>query len=428
MSDEKLLTECVQYFKERSIYQRLFEKFREKYISLGHLGGSVILQNLSLEDKRNLGGFFQKDYTAAKSVTISASRMEKALSDSRFSELQWQKIIETYFGEPMQARKEQMQQEEEAKNSYFESMMSIYQDSFMGEWLRSSFQEKRFGYQQLIQQYHSDCDNLSELLRQLSQVSSHLPCINSHQNKELLPVYAAKITGNPHALDEGTDLERMLWNFLQWYFKTEYPARAEYKSRVYYEAGLLKDALSNDVLVYGLHGILESRSLHPGMEGFVQSQEIMKLTLQTIGRLSFVRSEERQVYMVENPAVFAYLVEKYPNQSFICGYGQLKLAAWVLLDKLTSDTGIYYMGDFDPEGLQIAENLKKRYGERLNLWHYDEKLYKKYLSDIVLSESRLQKLQSVQSAELQEVKMMMKRYQRAAYQEAMIEEIMIVNI
>ena len=59
---EQLLRECVTYFKERSVYQVLFQKIREKYYSLGYLGGSVTLTGVSLEAKQQLSGFFQKDF------------------------------------------------------------------------------------------------------------------------------------------------------------------------------------------------------------------------------------------------------------------------------------------------------------------------------------------------------------------------------
>lgn len=425
MANKELLDECVHYFKERRIYERLFEKIREKYIRLGHLGGSVTLPSLSMQEKRELGGFFQKDFAMTKSVTISAAKMEKALKDSRFAELEWREILEAYFGEPMQARKEQLQQEEVARMQYFDHQLQQYQKTPMGEWLTVILQEKSAGYQQLMQQYHANPEKLSRVLSQLSQVIGHLPVITRQTNKELLPVYAAKITGNPHALDEGSELEHFLWPFLQWYLKMDYPAKAEFKNTVYYTAGILRDALSNDVLAYGLHGYMENGTAHPGIEGFVQTGEIMKLTLQTIGKLSVVRSPNDCVYIVENPAVLAYLSEKYPNASLICGYGQLKMAVWMLLDKMSEDTSFYYMGDFDPEGLLIADRLKQRYGTRMHLWHYDVTLYEQYLSEIVLSESRLQKMGRIVSIELQEMKEAIEQHKKAAYQETMIEDITI---
>mgnify|MGYP000721297736 CR=1 FL=1 len=37
--EPKKLAECLDYFRQRPVYEKLFLKFREKYTSLGHMGG-----------------------------------------------------------------------------------------------------------------------------------------------------------------------------------------------------------------------------------------------------------------------------------------------------------------------------------------------------------------------------------------------------
>ena len=126
--------------------------------------------------------------------------------------------------------------------------------------------------------------------------------------------------------------------------------------------------------------------------------------------------------MVENPAVFSRLVEKYPDRTILCGNGQPKFSVFVLLDKLVPGSTIYYAGDFDPEGLQIAQNLKKRYTEHFILWKYEAEYYQKYKSEVQLDDRRIRKLDKIDLPELQEIKEAMRREKYAAYQEAMIEE------
>ena len=60
--DSMRLQECLDYFRKRPAFRKLFEGLREKYASLGYLGGTVILDNLTQEEKRVFGGFFRKDY------------------------------------------------------------------------------------------------------------------------------------------------------------------------------------------------------------------------------------------------------------------------------------------------------------------------------------------------------------------------------
>ena len=105
----------------------------------------------------------------------------------------------------------------------------------------------------------------------------------------------------------------------------------------------------------------------------------------------------------------------------ICGNGQLRLAVLILMDKFSSDTVFQYAGDFDPEGLLIAQKLKLRYGERLKLWKYRVDLYETYLSEVELSDRRMKKLEQVYIQELQEIKEVMYKKRRAAYQESMMQ-------
>lgn len=69
----------------------------------------------------------------------------------------------------------------------------------------------------------------------------------------------------------------------------------------------------------------------------------------------------------------------------------------------------------------IAQSLKERYGEKLILWNYSRELYEKYLSDVILNEKRLKKLEKVSLPELQEIKACMMEMKKAVYQEKMLE-------
>ena len=78
---QKKLNECLDYFRQRSVYEKLFQKFKEKYASLGHMGGKAVLSGLTLAEKQDLSGFLQKDYTENKTVTVSAGLLEMCIRD-----------------------------------------------------------------------------------------------------------------------------------------------------------------------------------------------------------------------------------------------------------------------------------------------------------------------------------------------------------
>lgn len=256
---------------------------------------------------------------------------------------------------------------------------------------------------------------------------------------ELFNVFAARMTGNPHYFDSGSDGERLILAYLRYqeykryglsdaaeekvkisvetgeeadaetdvktgvgisvkigseydsYIESE-ELELERKNRLFYQAGLLRDELSNDVLVYGIHGILPDEKIHMGIEGFLQEKEPMRLTLYTVGKLKMAvpagmetaltgASENpvwetlKKVFVVENPAVFSHLIKNFPGITVICGNGQIRLAALYLMDRFPESISFYYAGDFDPEGLQIAQRLKKRYKDRFHFWNYDVAFY-----------------------------------------------------
>lgn len=466
MSDQNQLEECIRYFRQRKIYDRLFVKVAEKYHSLGRFGGTVRLSGLCTEDCRQLGGFFQKDYEGQKTVTISAAAMEKALAGSRFAGLSWEDILQGYFGRELVGRKAQRQKEKEERERFFAEIIETAPESPGSLWLEQVLGEKEEGYLLLMKHYREQPDKLKGSLLLLLQAIPRLPLLTAGRegvSHELLAVFAAETTGDPHFFDAGKLGEQLLAAFLNSRFweslvpgltdvkslrvqslgKTEDNGepgrmgdtedngepgkmedfRAEEKAALFYRAGLLKDELSNHVLVYGISGAEKDGRPHKGILGYLEQREPLHLSLMTLGKLARVSPQTgKRVYIVENPAVFAVLAKAWPDAAIVCGNGQTRLATLVLLDLFGSDTEFWYAGDYDPEGLLIAQRLKERYGERLHFWQYRREFYEKYRSDVEISDRSVKKLDRVYREELQDIKQAMKRQKKAAYQEAMLGE------
>lgn len=429
-AETEKLKACTGYFSSRSVYRKLFAGFRKKYESLGRFGGSVTLMDVTAEEREQLGGFLQRDYAAKERITVSAGLMEKALASSRFAGLSWEEILEAYFGETLTVKKELIREAKEEQNRFFEEVLAHCPHGAGREWLGSVLREQSGGWQLITRLYAESPGKLMEILRNVTDAIDQLPAFDSESGgtAELLAVFAAKVTGNPHSFDEGTAQEKLLMIFLESHFgekDTDMLSPSEYRTKLLGRAGILRDELSNDVLVYGIRAWKRNGMLHEGIEGFLKNRESVKLSLRTIMDLSDVRGQgtdqKNPVYVMENPAVFAVFTESHPKCAAICGGGQIRLAVMMLMDALRYSSVFYYSGDYDPEGLQIAQRLKQRYGDGLRLWNYSEKLYEKYLSPVVLTDARLKKLENIYLKELDVVKGAMLRRKRAAYQEAMIE-------
>lgn len=420
-TEQKKLKECLEYFRQRSVYEKLFQKFKEKYASLGHMGGKAVLCELTLVEKQDLSGFLQKDYTENKTVTVSAGLLEKCLAESRFSGISTEMLLEAYFGEKLTVKKEEKEKEEKKRKDFFAGLLDGKEEDPVGMWLKAVLENHGNGYEILMQQYRENPEGLRDILKNIMKAYQQICII---RKKQLLAVFAAQVTGNPHYFDAGKTAERLLILFLKDQFKNSFSdeiSPAEKKSCLLYQAGILKDDLSNETLAYGLHAWKQDGCIHEGIEGFLKEKEPVRLTLRTLGELGKVTAQKREVYVVENPAVFSILTSRNPSCAAVCINGQPRLASFLLLDFLKETHQFLYAGDFDPEGLLIAQRLKERYEDALHLWKYEVEWYKKYLSGVRLSGSRIKKLDHVYRPELLEIKKWMQKEQKAAYQEAMIE-------
>jgi uncharacterized protein (TIGR02679 family) len=414
------MEECVRYFRERPVFFKVFTELRKKYETLGHLGGKLHLERLTKEEKEQLSGFFQKDFTNQDPVMISYAWMEKVLADSRFAGLSWLAILTVYFGEDLETNRQRREETQKEKDEFFQRLLSFCQTEKEREWICSLREGKLSS--ELFRQYREDATGCQETIRMVLSAGRNLPVYENVM--ESMPVFAARITGNPHYFDAGNPAEKLLLTYLVSVFgkgNTFFPRTAEQKTECLYTAGLLKDSLSNAVLTYGLHGRQKDGKLHAGLEGYALGREPLHLTLLTIGNLQAAWADTERIYMVENPAVFLWLCRKYPTGAFLCGNGQIRLAVWRLMDLIMQHNLVCYAGDFDPEGLCIAQNLKNRYGKKLAFWNYKREYYERYLSNVFLSESRLKKLDAVTDPELQNVKKAILQEKKAAYQEAMLD-------
>ena len=421
------INEAVEYFKKKPVYEKLFNEFKKKYESHGKIGGIAVLTGLNTGDKEDISGFLMKDFTSEEEVRVSAKLFEKALLKSRFSSLTTLDILTHYFGIKLRTNKEKSEEDVGKRAEYLAELMGYTDKAYIKEWLTEVFCTGASSAVVIARSYNADKNELKIILQKLIKAIPMLPYFQGGKKKELLAVFAAQAAGNPHFFDDNTLAGNLLTAFLRDYFRFGYEddlSEAENRSKVLFKAGLIKDTLSNDVIAYGIRGRCVDGSLHQGMEGFLHQKEPVKLSLLTLANLeeTFTNSVDRRVYIVENPAVFSILTSRFPEKAFICSYGQIRRAVFMLLDLFDKNTVFSYAGDFDPEGLLIAERLKKRYGERLAFWKYEPEMYLKYMSEEKLTKQRIKKLDGVRDATLLKIAELMREEGRAAYQESMLEE------
>lgn len=422
--EAKEIEEAISYFGRYPIYDRLFAAMRKKYASLGHLGGSFVLSDLTSEDRAIISGFIGMDPGQDSTVKISFSVLEKALSKSRFGLLTWEEILVQYSGKPLSVKKEEQIQKQEKRRLFWEDYLSQCKSKDVKAWLSDVLLAHRQGYRIMERQYSVDKEEAGNFLKNIINALEHLP-INENR-KQFLPVFAAEVSGNPHYFDDGTPACKLLLNYGMYRFGRADRALSgiEQRESVLYQMGILRDELSNACIAYNVAGWKEDGCLHEGLHGFYKEKQAFQLTLNILGRLKHLESVSNcnhNIYIVENPAVFSYLVDKYPKHTFLCTMGQLKLAAYVAMDLFPEMDTFYYAGDFDPDGLQIAQGLKRRYGKRLQLWNYKRECYEQAVSDLTIDSVGLKKLDKIILPELQDIRQCLLQYRKVAYQERMLE-------
>lgn len=427
MQDTNLLAECLTYFKSKIGFNRAFEGMRKKYLSLGTIGGQIVLSSLKSDEKEALSGFLRRDLQKHNSATIKLADFQKALDHTKFKGVSLEDLLKAYFSEELipNTQAEDMFLRERAR--FFIEQIESFRDTPAGNWLQAAIADKDHGYAILARRYSQNPQSLASDLKVVAAALNNLPCRNNEITP--LPVFAAGISADPHMLDEGAPCGQLFAAGLAFVLCEPKPQNASERAELLYKAGILIDELSNWVLCCGLTAFTGKGKKHEGWQSFTENFEPFQATLLNISSISEVHAYNNRVYVVENPSVFASILNHIKssriNASLLCTYGQVNIAGLVLLDMLAaSGTEIFYSGDYDPEGLVIAQKLKLRYGTNLTFWHYGINDYRSALSDRKATPIRIKQLDSIQSNELQIIADELKSTGLCGYQESILADIL----
>lgn len=419
--------ECVRYFREHPVFENLFRGFWDKYRSYGSFTGTVTLRSLTQEELEDLEGFFRKNYHGKKTVSVSANQFEKALGESRFGEVEPKEVLELYFGEKLAGKKEQKQKEEQEWLQIFHEAQEKYAGTPGAEWIARMQDEKKGMGAYLQKEYRNSGKNTQSLQQTLLLGAEIINRFPFRQGKsEYLAVYAAELTGNPHSFDRGTKGGEFLNLLVQWTIQEQKICmgasglfRALHKQRQYFSVGILVDDISNYVMLSGVRAWKKSGELHSGMEGFLVEGDMVQVPLSVIAGWEQAACPDGKIYIVENPSIYAMLCGKWKGKkACMCMNGQPRLSAVLMLDLLAkTGTKVYYAGDFDPEGLLIAQKVKQYYKGAFAYWHMSVVEYEKSRSREEISNRRMKMLDKVTDLELIELVTAMRREKVAGYQE-----------
>lgn len=422
MSNFEALNEAVEYFKSNKGFKRMMEKMKNKYLSFDReTPGNIIIENPSKEEKDAISGFMKKDYARNKSITISLKKFQERLDETRFEGIVVKELIEKYFGQEIITQKKEKQQKVNKFNNYLTELANANKGTTVGKILERILIEKAETYITLKSKYEKEKQELEKSMKEVCKCINNLP---SEDEKLRLPIFATKIINNPHGLDRKNLTGKLFINFLieMDTDKTTGIRNSEELSELYYRHNLLIDDVSNMVLCKNIIGCKGAEE-HSGWKGFKNNNEAIQVTLDNLSKIDNVKVECDYAIVVENPAVFMLIAEKLSDKKvpIVCTYGQVKLSGIVLLNMLANVCDkIYYSGDSDPEGVQIADKIKSRFKDKVCLIGFDVDTYYQVLSDVIISDERLKKLEHIQCFELMDISSALLKEKRVAYEEMKI--------
>lgn len=413
---------CAEYFKEQPVFKRCFREFEKKWKSYGKAAGTIVLKNASEAEKRAIGGIIGRVFYEDV-VRFSFAEFGKGLQQTKFAPVDFSEVLEAYCGRKIVTKQEEQIQGAMEKAEFFEEA-ERYLTEYAGQaaiavfWLREMVSGKNYGYQIVIREYKKDREQARKLLKTVGIAIAELEKIS---NGEELPlaVFAAEISGNPHYFDHGTAAGQLLVHGICYRRGLPYPQNAHQWREVLLSNEIVPDTISSIVHVYGLR-IQINGSWHPAYDAFCRLQDSCAVTLENLQNLTDVQPVGNKVYIVENEMVFSYLLKQLKQKkiTLLCTSGQLRSASVKLIRSLSaSGAEIYYSGDIDPDGIRIADRLWKKYGDRIHIWRMSESDYEKSISEEMLGNTALKKLEAVEHPILAKTAERVKKKKKAGYQE-----------
>jgi len=414
MKEDRLLQECIEYFSHKG-FSRVLELIYDKYRSLGRFSGRIVLEKPDATEKEMLSRYLGRIISGDKVVINVKEFAQKRFEQTKFSSLDFKDVLSHVLKKDVLTKKEEKESRQKQLSGFLEKLEKQLANGADSECVFQAVKENFKWFEGYFKKYSEE--KLLSILRHSIKAAATKP-----EKIESLAVFATRIAHDPHFFDEDRDSGKIFLKILSLLKNVEYPKSSEEKAELLYMHNIIIDELSNWCLVYGIGAITEKEKEDEALKIFALQKKPVILPLYTIKDYKQFFGYSNKIVVVENPAVFSMLMQACSDISLICTNGQLRLSTKILLESLSKEGfTIFYSGDFDPEGLLIADRIVQNYGAiPLCL---DEESYLLSLSNNRISQKRLVMLRNVKSPELFDVCSKMKELKLSGYQERIVDRI-----
>ena len=288
-------------------------------------------------------------------------------------------------------------------------------------WLKALIEYKKYGYNIFLKQYKDDKNILREIILNLQKA---MEFISFDANNGIpLATLSSKTTKDSHYFDIDKCAGKLLLQVLAYYMEKNMNYSLEEINEVFSFNGIIRDEISNSTITAGLFCYDENEEII-GYKWFRRELEPIILSIHNLKGIKAITAREKKVFIFENPTSFYEVLKECKNlrPSLICISGQPNSSTHIILNNLIKEgCKIFYAGDFDPEGIIICDNLKKRYGKDLEFMCMDKEYYFRIKSKNSF-EDRVSKLDNIISEELLDLVSVMREDKNSAYQELLTDK------
>lgn len=426
--EEKKLEECALYFRKNKAYTRMFVEMKKKYIKYGKLSGKIFLENLSEAESGALGAVFGRSLLPGD-FAFYVPQLQTALNETKYCGVEVEALVEKYFNEKILSNSQKREKKTELNKRFWETLLYEAESRFGKDargtlWLNEVREQRKYGYQLIIREREKSSDGIKEVLMEVCCALTYLLQRDGNGKGNIrLAVLGAEITKNPHYFDRQNAAGRLLISALSFAYKAEEPKAQEDVLALYYMAGIMPDDISSYTTCYGIHFYEDDRE-HEAYRYFIRKGEKYVLTLSNLNRLTRADSNRKKVFVIENQMVFSQVCEEMGGEEYsvVCTSGQLRTASLFLIDLLLkSGCKLYYCGDIDPEGIEIADRVIARGPGQIFPWRMTVEDYYCSRSNEILTEKRLSRLDKITNGQFRELTQLLRTEKRAGYQEHLID-------
>ena len=413
---------AINYYKNSSAYRKMCKDLMMKYKRYGRLTGRISLKDYTDKQKVKIADFVGESVADLGSKNdVSVAKIKSAHLDTKYGDYDLAYLASEVTGISLSVDSDGSKPSKEAIKETIRDeirqLLSAVRPDVLDEIMDKIYYENKYKEISL-----GDIYFLGNAIEKINQRAGQFDGVN-FDNYIYLAVFAAEITSNPYEFDEGTVLGDRLFRILALTYgdKPAGMSYMEYRDKVFEHYGILLDDIFHFLSVN--HMLARSNGeVNSVWSASCRNQVSWKAPLKHILKMDLIYPELGDaLILVENASVFYILSAMFNSLPIVCFHGKLRKSIWTFMDKLSKDAKVYYAGDFDPEGLKMADDLKQAYGDMIDLSLMRMKYYEGSKPRTKIKPANLDILDKIRDEKLKEVAEAIKDTKLVGHQYNLIE-------